>query len=93
MTPLINTIKHLLLSKDVNNIILASELARTCPAIIDITYFAIRKYNNIIIIRRPPRRRARSWGDGIMMGNGNGNGTGYPHKYGDGEGSGYGNNE
>jgi hypothetical protein len=92
MIPLINTIKHLLLSKDVNNIILASELARTCPAIIDITYFEVHKYGNITIIRRP-RRSARSWGDGIMMGNGNGNGTGHSHKYGDGEGSGYGNNE
>jgi hypothetical protein len=89
MTPLINTIKHLLLSKDVNNIILASELARTCPAIIDITYF---NYDNITIIKRS-RRSAGSWGDGIMMGNGNGNGTGHSHKYGDGEGSGYGNNE
>jgi hypothetical protein len=85
MTPLINTIKHLLLSKDVNNIILASELARTCPAIIDITYFPR--------VFRRPRRSAWFWGDGIMMGNGYGDGTGYSHKYGDGEGSGYGNNE
>ena len=89
MIPLINTIKHLLLSKDVNNIILASELARTCPAIIDITYFEVHKYGNITIIKR----HIRTWGDGIMMGNGNGNGTGHSHKYGDGEGSGYGNNE
>ena len=92
MTPLISTIKYLLLSKDVNNRILASELARSCPVIIDITYFIGNNWSNVTISRRTMRSRI-SWGDGNMMGNGIGDGIGYSFKYGDGEGSGVGNNE
>lgn len=44
MNPLINTVKELLLSKDINNRILASEILKTYPILIDTTILGVQLY-------------------------------------------------
>ena len=64
---LINTVKELLISGDVNNKIIACQMLKKYPVFIDVTLFT---YTPILWVQK------RAWGDGDGYGSGHGGGHG-----------------